>query len=338
MKKLLAAGLVTTAMLATASGASADVTFGGNPHCDVYGTATFDEALTGTPGANTYHFLSSATGPGGATTACSGELNGVRVTKAPVVARVDGSGTLSCAVSQASGAPGTLTFVGTGQTLKFTLDIVGAASEVLLSVKGEKSGSGSGQATFRNDPDAAPDKAVATCGDQGFRALDFSAAFDSQETLVSSSPPPASTSGGGGSGGGTTGGGGSGTRGGPSGGGGPVASAVSLRTLAQKLRTALKKGVAVRLAGNVPARASLKALLDARTAKRYGLAKGRKPVVVASGVVALTQSGQKTGYLRLTSAAKRKLRKARRLRLKVTGTILDVTQRRQKVSKTVVLR
>ncbi len=337
MKKLLAAGLVTTAVLATAAGASADVTFGGNPHCDVYGTATFDEPLTGTPNDNTYHFLSSPTGPGNAKTACSGVLNGVRVENAPVVAQVDGSGTLSCAASEASGAPGTLTFVGTGQTLKFTLDIVGTASEVLLSVKGEKSGSGSGQATFRNDPDAAPDKALATCGGDGFRALDFSAAFDGQDTLVSSSPPPAPSSTGGG-GGGTSGGGGSGTRSGPSGDGGPVASAVSLRTVAQKLRTALKKGVAVRLAGNVPARASLKALLDAKTAKRYGLTKGRKPVVVGRGVVALTQAGQKTGYLRLTSAAKRKLRKARRLRLKVTGTILDVTQRRQKISKTVVLR
>ncbi|MDQ4040166.1 MAG: hypothetical protein M3141_00275 [Actinomycetota bacterium] len=341
MKKLLAAGLVTTALLATASGASADITFE-KPSCTVQGIATFAQPLTATKGPNTYDFVSGdpAGGSERDKSVCSGTLNGVKVENQEVKVQVNGPGNLSCAQSESTAeGPGTVRFVKSGVVLPFTLSFTAVATEVDLTVKGTKGGQGEGSASFlKYAPAEAPlecEKVGDANGDgyAGLKKLGFEANFASDGILVA--PAPAAT--GGGSGGGA-GGGGSGGSSGSRGLPGTVQSNVAIRALAQKLRTALKKGLAVRLAGNVPARANLKALLDAKTAKRYGLTKGRKPVVVASGVVALTQSGQKTGYLRLTSAAKRKLRNARRLRLKLTGTILDVTQRRQKVNKTVVLR
>jgi hypothetical protein len=350
MNKLLAACAVATAALLAGptAVAGADVTFE-NAHCDVYGAATFTSPLMGEPMENEYHFKSSPTGSGSNAakkTQCSGTLNTVKIVDQPVTAQVDGKGTLSCGSSQASGGPGKLTFPAFGQTLGFTLDIVGFGTEVALVVHGEKSGRGHGQATFRDDPDASPEKAVPTCGPGGggFTNLDFAAAFDGDETLVSSSP---AATGGGGTGGGGTGGGGGGTGGGGGGTGGgggggstgSVRSVVTLRTVAQKLKAALRRGIGATLKGNVPAKATLTLQVDAATARRYGLKRNAtKPFTIGRGTINLTRSGQTLGYLKISSAAKRKLRNARRLRVKLVGTIVDVTQRKQTVSKTVTLR
>ncbi|MDX6699232.1 MAG: hypothetical protein QOE65_2629 [Solirubrobacteraceae bacterium] len=331
MRPLLAASvLATTALLAgpIAGASAADNTFE-NAHCDVYGAATFDKPLMSSPGANTYHFLSNPKGSGpnsAKSTACSGKLNGITIKDVPVVAKVDGSGTLSCASSNAQGAQGWLQFRDAGNTyLGFTLDIVGFGTEVALMVHGQKSGSGHGEATFRDDPNASPPNAVATCGDKGFRELSFAAAFDGDSALVS--PAPAVFVGG------------PGTPPPPSGGGGGAGTtqtSYTFRAIAQKLKAALKRGIGVSLRGNAPAKATLKAQLDKATAKRLGF--GRKVVTVGRGTVQLTRAGSTTGFVKLTPAAKRKLKSARSVKVRIVGTIVDVTRRSTPVDKTVLLR
>ena len=86
------------------------------------------------------------------------------------------------------------------------------------------------------------------------------------------------------------------------------------------------------LKGNVPARATLKVQLAAAKARQLGLTK-----TIGKGVVELKHSGQTTGYLKLTSAARRKLKGKHGVRAKLVGTILDVTGRKQNVSKNVTL-
>jgi uncharacterized membrane protein YgcG len=348
MRKLLAATALATAGLGAgsiASASAADNTFA-NPNCNVYGTATFDKNLTSTREDNGYHFKSSATGAkAGQVTACSGTVNGVAITNQPVKVQVDGRGMLSCAQSQGTDAAGYVTFLGNNLTLPFKLDIVGVATEVALTVKGVKSGSDNGHASFINDPQLMDPANASACGPggTGYNALTFEASFMGSDPLVSPASSTSTTGGGGstGGGGGSTGGGGGSTGGAGGGGGGsttPVATRFTFRAAAQKLKTALTKGIAVTLKGNAPARADLKGQVDKATAKRYGLGNGKKPVVVAIGRIALTHAGQAKGYLKLTSPAKRKLKNAKNVKVTLVGTVSDATRHQTKVNKTVLLR
>jgi hypothetical protein len=106
---------------------------------------------------------------------------------------------------------------------------------------------------------------------------------------------------------------------------------------ALKLMAALKKGVAVTLKGSSGrARADLKGQVGAATANRYRL--GRKATVVAVGSVVLTHAGATTGYPKLTSPAKRKLKNAKNVKVTLVGTVSDATRHQTKVNKTVLLR
>ena len=341
MRKLLAAlAAITAAVLAMPALASAaDYTYEGG--CHVSGVAKFGSPLVAQQAPNTYDFMSGKPDAATAdTTDCTGTLNGVAVTDAPAVVAVRGQGNLSCAQSQSTEPPGggTLTFSDSGITLGFTLAFVAFGTEVALTVKGASAGEGRGRASFAAYT-GNPAETVQKCETTGIESLGFDADFRSLSALKSPAAAP------GGGGGGTTGGGGGGggsTGSGPSGGGGsqPVASVVSLRTLAQRLRTALRRGVAATLRGNVPAKATLRAQVDAATARRYRLRRGgsRKPLTVGRGTINLTRPGSTRGYVKLNRAARRRLRNARRVRVRLVGTILDVTQRRRAVKRTVLLR
>ncbi|MDX6670456.1 MAG: hypothetical protein QOI91_819 [Solirubrobacteraceae bacterium] len=340
MRKLLAATALATASVLAGpiAGASAAPTTFEKPNCQVYGTATFDDPLKGTASNNMYHFTSSREGSGdnaGKETLCSGIVNGTQMTAEHVRVKVDGAGSLSCAHSEGKDAQGYVTFLSNNVTLPFKLDITGVLTEVALTVKGETSGSDSGTASFHSDPQLRDPAKAGACGPtgEGFKSLTFEAMFNGSETLVS--PGPASTGGGGG---GSTGGGGGSTGGGGGGSTTPVATRFTFRAAAQKLKTALTKGIAVTLKGNAPARADLKGQVDKATAKRYGLGNGKKPVVVAIGRIALTHAGQAKGYLKLTNPAKRKLKNAKNVKVTLVGTVSDATRHQTKVNKTVLLR
>jgi hypothetical protein len=331
MRKLVAATAITiiAALAGPITGAGADITFD-KPSCTVQGIATFKNLLTGTQAPNHYDFVSGDPkgGTAGDKSSCSGTLNGVKVTNVPVQVKVGGDGNLSCARSESTGeGPGTVLFLDTGIIVPFTLSFTAVATEVDLTVKGTKSGQGTGHASFAN---YAPPGTPLECegiqdtdgdGQKGVKKLGFDASFSSSGALVGPSPA--------GSGGGS---------GGAGGGAIPntIQTSYTFRAAAQKLKAALRRGIAVGLRGNAPARAALKAQLDKATAQRLGF--GRRVVTIGRGTLSLTRAGSTSGFVRLTPAAKRRLKNARGVRVKIVGTIVDVTRRSTPVSKSVLLR
>lgn len=179
--------LALTALMAPA--ASAEDSFGGS--CAVSGSATFGTPLTFTQGPNTYEFSGTGT--------CDGTLNGAALTDAPIEALVRGEGNLSCGSSEST-KPGPGTFVFTkgtpakadDTTIPFTLEFTATGSEVDLTLKGERSGDGTGHASFLT-PEAPPDL-LAKCLTSGNEALPFDATAQTTSPFVSG-PPQAKPSG-----------------------------------------------------------------------------------------------------------------------------------------------
>jgi hypothetical protein len=111
------------------------------------------------------------------------------------------------------------------------------------------------------------------------------------------------------------GGGGDGGDGGPmAGGGGFQASAPSGKL---KIAKALK-GIVIRYRTDGPGRIAMKATVNARTAKKLKL--GRKALTVASGKAAPTGAGESSFKLKFTKKAIKRLKKAKSLKLKLSGT------------------
>lgn len=94
----------------------------------------------------------------------------------------------------------------------------------------------------------------------------------------------------------------------------PTVTGFSLTGTAKKLKAALKAGVKVRAGCDKPCDLGGKAFIDAKTAKRYGL--GKKRIAVASGRKAGVTSATSL-TLKFTAKAKKKLAKAKTLKLAV---------------------
>jgi len=121
---------ITSAGAATVSG-----------ECTITGNAAFSpNGLTATPQTLTYNFGGNGT--------CTGTLNGAPIVQAPVSAGATGTGTLSCAASEALGGTGQLSFPNQGVTIPFHIDLVGAGSEVGFAITGNGGGAGLGHASF----------------------------------------------------------------------------------------------------------------------------------------------------------------------------------------------
>jgi hypothetical protein len=89
-----------------------------------------------------------------------------------------------------------------------------------------------------------------------------------------------------------------------------------------RLAAALSKGLAFKVGCNEPCSAALALTLDAKTAKKVGLLGKKskaKSVKVASGALAAGQ-GQRALTAKFTSAAKKKLKKAKKVTL--SGTLV----------------
>lgn len=109
----------------------------------------------------------------------------------------------------------------------------------------------------------------------------------------------------------------------------------------QKLRKAVKRGVAVSARANRSARGTLALMVSARDGRRLRLARGRKarrPVKIGSVRVVLRSGRTAKASLRLSRKAKRALRGARKLRVTITGTLSDGHGGKVKVSRVVLLR
>jgi len=138
---------------------------------------------------------------------------------------------------------------------------------------------------------------------------------------------------------GTLGGGSAGT-GGPGDGANGFAASLSGASI-QRLRSVVRKGVKVSARANRSARGTLALMVGARDGKRLRLAKGRKarrPVKIGSVRVVVRGGRTVKASLRLSRKAKRALRRARKLRVTITGTLSDGQGGKVRVSRVVLLR
>jgi hypothetical protein len=166
---VLVAGLVPASASATTFSGSCD---------DIAGTATFEKPLTSEQAANHYDFSGSAH--------CTGTVNGAKLDKAPVTVRVGGDGNLGCAQGEGKNGIGTIT-LSDGRSVGFLMDFTSTASEVDIKLRGAKSGSGTGSASFFNQTDPAANFAtLQNCGPGG--AGNKSLAFTAKASVPDSTP------------------------------------------------------------------------------------------------------------------------------------------------------
>jgi hypothetical protein len=108
----------------------------------------------------------------------------------------------------------------------------------------------------------------------------------------------------------------------------------------QRIRTALRRGLKIRMSCNEPCTGSFTATIPASVAKRTKLLSRRsrrKSLKVASGR-STVRSEQRTVTLRFTRKAKKRLRGQKRLKLAIAGTASDAAGNRRRARKTVRLR
>jgi hypothetical protein len=173
---VLAIALLGLLVVAPVSPASANSFQGA---CAVSGNAVFpDPALGGTPlkatpATTSYRFDTNNTFPGG--DRCVGSLNGVAGSYPVSAATASGRGTLSC-VAASAGTPIDGQAVGNGSitiggvTFNFTVQLVGAGTEVVFVLSQNGSPSAVGHASFANPANTG---AAAGCAGAGVSSLHF---------------------------------------------------------------------------------------------------------------------------------------------------------------------
>ena len=111
-------------------------------------------------------------------------------------------------------------------------------------------------------------------------------------------------------------------------------------TSRQRIKTALRRGLRLRVTCDEACSGTFIATIDAKTAKRVGLLKHssrRKSLKIASGRIALA-AGQRTVTLKFSRKAKARLKRQKRLKLGVVGTVSDAPGNARRVRKTLALR
>ena len=92
-----------------------------------------------------------------------------------------------------------------------------------------------------------------------------------------------------------------------------------------KLAPTLKKGLKLTLRTSEAGRATVKALVDRKTARRLKLKKNAKgPVVVAAAATKRVHSGRNAVKLAFTKKARKRLRHAKRVKLAIRASIRSV--------------
>jgi subtilisin-like proprotein convertase family protein len=104
----------------------------------------------------------------------------------------------------------------------------------------------------------------------------------------------------------------------------------------QRLGTALKKGLRVPVNLTLPARVKATATIGRATAKRFGLAAARTVVIARGSKQA--KAGTSTVLVKFTTKAKRKLRHARSIKLRIAITATGATGARASATRTVTLK
>jgi len=106
----------------------------------------------------------------------------------------------------------------------------------------------------------------------------------------------------------------------------------------RRVAPALERGLPANARCSVVCAATVNLSVDNATARRLGLTRGTKRITVARGSAGRSFRGRKRFSVRFTTAARRGLRVARRVRLQLTATGLAGSTDRQVVRRTVTLR
>jgi hypothetical protein len=252
--------------------------------CSIEGTATYGAPVTNTPADNTYVF--DGTG------VCNGQVDGRAVSEIRVRFRVTGQFRGSCGDARST-EPGTgvLTWDrgtsdrGDDVSIEFFQDFVASGTDVALAFRGQKSGTGNGNATFatrRTPPDVA-----LRCATSGVDQLPFDAAVATGEPLVS----------------------------------GPIGALVArLDVPPQDLGSVRKRGLEMNIASSKSAVGSLAARISKASARKLGLSSTK-----IGSVTTTVPSGARTTAvtLKLTSRARKALAKAKSVTVTVAGRVKD---------------
>jgi hypothetical protein len=112
----------------------------------------------------------------------------------------------------------------------------------------------------------------------------------------------------------------------------------SLAVEARRLGRALERGLRARARCTLSCSATVDLSVDNTTARRYGLTRGTRRVAVARGSAGRSFKGRTLFSVRFTQAARRALRGARRVRLRVSATGRAGTTDRQMVKHPLMLQ
>jgi hypothetical protein len=109
------------------------------------------------------------------------------------------------------------------------------------------------------------------------------------------------------------------SQGGPQPGAAPLTAAIS--GIASKAKAAAARGIGFRLECSVACKGSVTAAISANTAKRLGL--GKKAVKIGTVPVTLTSAGEQVFRIKVSAKVKKKLKKAKRIVVLLSGSITD---------------
>jgi len=112
----------------------------------------------------------------------------------------------------------------------------------------------------------------------------------------------------------------------------------SLAVVRRPVGRALHRGLRARARCTLPCSATVDLSVDGATARRYGLARGARRVVVARGSAGRGFKGRKLFGVRFTKAARRALRGAERVRLRVSATGRAGTTQRRTLKRSLTLQ
>ncbi|HWC27028.1 MAG TPA: hypothetical protein VG474_10635, partial [Solirubrobacteraceae bacterium] len=112
----------------------------------------------------------------------------------------------------------------------------------------------------------------------------------------------------------------------------------SLALERRRLARALERGLRARARCTLPCSAAVRLTIDSTAARRHGLTRGSRPVVVARGSAGRSFTGRTLFGVRFTERARRALSGARSVRLRLSASGRSGSTDRRTLRRTLTLR
>ena len=117
-----------------------------------------------------------------------------------------------------------------------------------------------------------------------------------------------------------------------------TAPAVSIAVPRQRLGAVLRRGLRVSLRSSERSNTTVRLWIDGRTAKRLGLARTAKPVVVGRASASFAAAGGKTAYVRLGRTARARIARLASVTLAVRASARDLAGNVRQASRRATVR